>query len=134
MVWNKKKIHDFRVWGCHIEAINGTHLTNLADRTESGYFLETTATRSVIRYWNTLRPNSIGYYTTAKFNEYETFDPNGEFSPGSKLTQGLIQDQNMEITKVSDQSNPLMKNPTEIMKFKLPTKGKAISLTISRCE
>ena len=29
-------IYEFRVWGCHIEAVNITHLTNLADRTETG--------------------------------------------------------------------------------------------------
>ena len=40
----------------------------------------------------------------------------------------------MEIKKVSDQGNPLMKNPIKIMKIKLPPKGKAIGLTISRCK
>ena len=40
----------------------------------------------------------------------------------------------MEITKVSDQGNPLMKNPIKIMEIKLPPKGKAIGLAISRCE
>ena len=47
----RRSIYDFRVWGCHIEEkVHGTHLTNLVDRTETGYFLGTTATRSVIRY------------------------------------------------------------------------------------
>ena len=32
----RRSIHDFRVWGCHIEAMKGTHLTNSADRTETG--------------------------------------------------------------------------------------------------
>ena len=73
----RRSIHDFRVWGCHIEAMKGTHLTNSADRTETGYFLGTTATRSVIRYWHPSRPGTIGYCTTAKFNEYETLDPSG---------------------------------------------------------
>ena len=80
---NKRSIHDFRVWGCHIEEILGTHLTNSADKTETGYFLGTTATRSVIKYWNSTKPNIIGYCTTARFNEYETLDPNGDMSPGS---------------------------------------------------
>ena len=61
-------------------------------------------------------------------------DPNGKLSPGSKITQCFPQDQDIEITKVSDQSNPLMKNPIKIMKIKLPPKGKAIGLTILRCE
>ena len=33
----RRSIYDFRVWGCHIEAVHGTHLTNLIDGTESGY-------------------------------------------------------------------------------------------------
>ena len=48
----RRSVHDFRVWGCHIKAMMGTHLANMADRTETGYYLGTTATRSVIRYWN----------------------------------------------------------------------------------
>ena len=82
----RRSIPDFRVWGCHIEAMSGTYLGNMDDRTESGYYLGTTATRSVIRYWNTKRPNVIGYCTTAKFNKYDTLDPEGNMSPGSKLT------------------------------------------------
>ena len=39
----------------------------------------------------------------------------------------------MEITKVGDQNNPLMKNPIEIIKLTLAPKGKAIGLTISIC-
>ena len=46
-------------------------------------------------------------------------DPNGELSPGSKITQGFPQDQYIEITKVSDQSNPLVKNPIMKMKMKM---------------
>ena len=34
----RRSTYDFRVWGCHIEAVHGTHLTNLIDGTESGYF------------------------------------------------------------------------------------------------
>ena len=60
---------------------------NLADRTETRYFVGTTATRSVIKYWNPSKPNIIGYCTTAKFNEYETLDSNGEMSPGSKKSR-----------------------------------------------
>ena len=61
-------------------------------------------------------------------------DPNEELSPESKITQGFPQDQDIEITKVSDQSNPLMKNPIKIMKIKLPFESKTIGLTILRCE
>ena len=34
----RRSIYDFRIWGYHIEAVHGTHLTNLADRTEIGFF------------------------------------------------------------------------------------------------
>ena len=59
-------------------------------------------------------------WTTVKFNKYETLDPNGELSPGSKITQGFPQDQYIEITKVSDQRNPLIKSSIEIMKKEIP--------------
>ena len=93
-------ISEYRL--CHIKGVHGTNLTNLADRTETGYILGTTATRSVIRYWHPSKPKTIGFCTTAKFNEYETLDPNGELSPGSKIAQGFLQDQDMKITKDSD--------------------------------
>ena len=48
----RRSIHDFRVCGCHIKALKRTTLSNSKDRTESGYFLGTTATRSVMQYWN----------------------------------------------------------------------------------
>ena len=70
----------------------------------------------------------------ARFNEYETLDPNGDMSPGSKITQGMEQDQEMELTTINDIDNPLMKNPIEIVTIKLPPKGKAIGINISRCE
>ena len=47
-------------------------------------------------------------------------DPNGELSPESKITQGFPQDQYIEITKVSDQRNPLIKSSIEIMKKEIP--------------
>ena len=71
-----RSIYDFRVWGCHIKTVHGTHLTNLADRTETGYLLGTIATRSVIRYWYLSKPKTIKFCTTTKFNEYETLDSN----------------------------------------------------------
>ena len=79
-------IYDFKVWGYHIEVVHGTYLTTLVNRTQTGYVLGTTATRSVIRYWYPSKPKTIGFCTTVKFNEYETLDPNGELSPGSKIT------------------------------------------------
>ena len=131
----RRSIHDFRVWGCHIEAMKGTKLTNSEDRTESGYFLGTTATRSVIRYWDPTNPNSIGYCTTAKFNEYETYDPSGKLSPGSKLSQGFSNEDNpVELVTVEDTDHPLMKNPIEQINVEIPPQGTSIGLTIRRCK
>ena len=51
----RRSIHDFRVWGYQIEAVCGAHHYNIEDRTETGYLLGTTTTRSVIMYWNLQR-------------------------------------------------------------------------------
>ena len=131
----RRSIHDFRVWGCHIEAMKGNTLTNLEDRTESGYFLGTTATRSVIRYWNPKHPDKIGYCTTARFDEYQTYDPSGELSPGSRLTQGKFDpDTTINLTTVSEINHPLLQHPIEKLRVKLPPKGKSIGITISKCD
>ena len=82
---NRRSIHDFRVCGLHIEAIKDTHLTNLADIIETGYFLETPATILVIRYWYPSRTSTIWYCTTAEFNEFEILYPSRELCPGSKI-------------------------------------------------
>ena len=37
-------------------------------------------------------------------------------SPGPKLTQGLTQDQETEISAIDDQDNPIMKNPMKLLK------------------
>ena len=91
------------------------HLKHSVDRTETGYFLGTTTTRSIIPYWHPSRPNTIEYYTTKRFNEYETLDPDGKISPRSKISQGLDQDKNLELTTINDQDNPLMTHPIEIV-------------------
>ena len=42
---------EFRVFGCKIEAKIGIDLKTLQERTEPGYYMGTTSTKSVIRYW-----------------------------------------------------------------------------------
>ena len=116
-----------------MEAMLGTHLGNMDDRTESGYYSGTIATRSVIKYWNPKRPNVIGYCTTAKFNKHETLDPMENMPPDSRLTQGLTQDHEPEISIINEQDNPLMENPIEIVEIILPAKSKALGINISRC-
>ena len=51
------------------------------------------------------------------------------------MTQGYSEDQqDIEITTIKDVEHPLMKNPIETLKIRLPPKGKSIGLSISRCE
>ena len=91
-LWYKEKRHisEFRVWECAIEAKLPPTTTKAMDyRTESGYYLGTTGTKAVIRYWHPKRPDEIGYCTTARFYEHKTTLPNGELSTGSKLSQGI---------------------------------------------
>ena len=62
-VWEKTKrsIHDLRVWGYHTEAKIDNHVPNLDTRTEDGYYMCTTATKTVIEYWTPQDPNTIKY-------------------------------------------------------------------------
>ena len=51
--WDKTKrsIYDLSVYGCHIEANINSNLPNLNSRTEDGYYMGTTSTKAVIKYW-----------------------------------------------------------------------------------
>ena len=73
----------FRIVGCKFEAKIGTHLTTLQPRTEDGYYLGTTSTKPVIRYWVPIKPDAIQYCTTSRFFEYQTMSPDGQPSPGA---------------------------------------------------
>ena len=46
----------FRTFGCKIEVRINMHLTNIDERTEPGYYLGTTSTKAVIRYWIPEKP------------------------------------------------------------------------------
>ena len=67
--WYGKRpsIHDFRIFGCKVEARINFHLHKLDPRTDDEYFIGTAATKSVIRYWKPSDPNSIQYCITATF-------------------------------------------------------------------
>ena len=41
-------------------------------------------TRAIIKWWDPSQPNEIKYCTSAKFNEHETYLPNGKLSPESQ--------------------------------------------------
>ena len=55
--------------------------------TEDGYYVDTTVTKVVIRYWKPLEPKIIHQCVVAKFYEYSTHFPDGQLSPGSAFTQ-----------------------------------------------
>ena len=70
-----RHISEFRVWGCAIEAKLPPITTKALDyRTESGYYLNTTGTKAVIRYWDPNNPDEIGYCTTARLYEHKTYE------------------------------------------------------------
>ena len=59
------KISNFRIFRCKVEALIKSHLANLDPRYESGYYIGTTATKAVIRYWRPEELSIIKYYTTS---------------------------------------------------------------------
>ena len=67
-------------------------------------------------------------------NKYESIDPDGNISPGSSFTQGKSELGKHEIVTVKDIDHPLLKHPIETITFKLPPKGKLISLTFFKME
>lgn len=97
----RRSIHDFCVWGCHLEPLKRGHLTNLEDIIKSGYYMVITATRSVICYCNSTLEHEIGYCTTAKFNEYLTLAPNGSLPFSSIVHQSLKEPYNFTILKLT---------------------------------
>ena len=115
-----RKISEFQVWGCHIEALIGAYKDNLADRGEFGYYMGTTATRAVIQYWNPNKPNIISYCTTAKFNEHETINLAGKISSGSRLTNELSRPEDFEVVELRHKDHPILKHPPTKIEIILP--------------
>ena len=134
-LWSGKRrsINDFRMWGCHLEALKGGKLTNSEDRTESGYYLGTTVTRSVIRYWNPSKPKQIGYCTTARFNERSTIAPNGSLSYGSMISQSMPKPASFETLIVNNKNHPILERPIHLIRWTLPPSGELLGITIKYC-
>ena len=101
---------EFRTFGCRIETRINTYLTKEEDRTETGYYVGTTATKAVIRYWKPEQPKTIHYCVTAQFFEYTTKLPNGELSPGSALTQGQEEPSPPPQTTINLADHPFIKS------------------------
>jgi hypothetical protein len=135
-LWYERKpcAWEFRVFGCKVEAKIGTHLAQLDPRSENGYFLGTTATKAVIRYFKPEEPNTIHYCVTAKFYEYITYLPNGQLSPGSALTQGHPQPPTPTPTSINITDHPFINSPPYIFTMALPLKDTCLGITLSECQ
>ena len=131
-IWSgiRRSIHDFCVWGCHLEPLKRGHLTNLEDITESGYCMDTTAIRSVIRYCNSTLEHEICYCATAKFNEYLTLAPTSSLLFSSIVHQSLKEPYNFTIVKIDHQDNPLLSHPVYLFSFLLPPVDHSLGITI----
>ena len=124
-LWSGKRrsINDFRVWGYHVEDLKGGILTNSEDRTESGYYVRTTVTRSVICYWHSSKPKQIGYYTTARFNELSTIAHNGALSYCSIISQSLSKLDSFAMLSINNQDHPILQDTITIIHWTLPPSG-----------
>ena len=129
----RPNIYDFRVFGCKLEARLNTQLQQLDPRTEEGYYLGTTATKAVIRYWRHEDPTTINYCTTARFFEYTTHLPSGELSPGTKMTQKLAPPTPPPTTTLDLTDHPFLSSPPQIIQFPLPPRGTSLGLTLKEC-
>ena len=121
---------EFRTFGCKIEARINTHLKKLDERTEPGYYLGTTSTKAVIRYWIPEKPKQIQYYTTARFFEYQTLLLDGSLSPGSSITHKRPSPKQPPTTTINTTDHPLCGSYPVILTLRLPPKNTSMGLTI----
>mmetsp|Transcript_21445 Transcript_21445/g.30039 ORF Transcript_21445/g.30039 Transcript_21445/m.30039 type:complete len:93 (+) Transcript_21445:212-490(+) len=75
-------------WGCKIEALLEKDLQQSESRTESGYYMGTTATKYIIKYWNPENPKKIGICTSCKLFEQQSYLQDGRLSPSSRFARG----------------------------------------------
>ena len=130
----RPSIADFRIFGCKLEARLNNHLAQLDARCEDGYYVGTTATKSVIRYWRPEKPNTINYCTTARFFEHNTKLPDGNPSPGS-LINTTDPPPVIPSTTINIADNPLLASPPYIFQIALPPAGSPIGITdIKQCQ
>ena len=128
----RPKASEFRIFGCKLEAKIGAHVGNLDERTEPGYYLGTTATKSVIRYWKPEKPYEIQYCTTARFFEHTTVLPNGQPSPGSSMQHPEATKQ-QPFTSINISDHPFHNSPPHVLRIQLPPKGTTMGITIKIC-
>ena len=133
MKWKTSQYKRLSCAGCYLEALKDGELTNSEDRTKSGYYLGTTATRSVIRYWNLFKPKQIGYCTTARFNERSTIAPNDSLSYGSMISQSMPKPTSFETLIVNNKYHPILAHPIHLIRWTLSPSGEPLGITIKYC-
>ena len=139
-IWYGTRAHisEFRVWGCYLEAKLPNDIIKkrgkLDERIERGYYMGTSSTNSIIKYWDPTEPEKVKYCTSAKFNDKVTYMPNGNLSPGSLMSGGEPQPKDTVLTDIKIADNPILPHPIEIKKITFPAKGQKINVTIKQCE
>ena len=54
----RPRISEFRTWGCYLEAkIPADKIQKLDSRIEKGYYMGTSATNTVVKYWTPEKPD-----------------------------------------------------------------------------
>ena len=128
-----RSIHDLHIWGCSIHPIT-PHPTKLQPRTSKGYFMGITSSQSIIKWWDIASPNKIKYCTSAKFNEYLTYIPNGDLSPGSIIMQGKPMPYKLiNMVTIDCQKHPFLNHPPLEVIIKLPPKGRSLGIKCFYC-
>ena len=106
----RRSIHDIRVWGCEIRPISQSP-SKLQSSTQHGYFMGVTNTQAVIKWWDPNHPTTIKYCTSAKFNEFITYLPDGKLSPGSMLMQNTRPDKSYATHNIINlQKHPILQH------------------------
>lgn len=94
-----------------------------------------TNTNTVIKWWDPKTPNDIKYCTSAKFNEYITYLPDGKLSPGTLFMQGKQIKTNYTNTYTIDfQKHPILSNSPIQVNIKLPPKGCSLGINCYFCD
>ena len=99
-------------------------MPNFNWRIEDGYYIGTTATKVVIKYWRPHDSNTIKYCITAKFDEYNTISTDGKLSPGSKVSKGELKSEKNQgdFKSINYQKHLLLERNIEQIEIELPQK------------
>ena len=121
---------ELRTVGCKVEAKISSYRQQLDPRKDDGYYLGTTSSKAVIRYWNQNDPNKINSYVTANLFEYTAKLPNGDFSPGYQLTHGIPKLNILLSTSINIIYHPFIEYPPYVFHIILLLKGRSLGLTL----